>query len=65
MVASEGSLGTDGKFEYFVYASEVWRAPLDCPIRWDIPVRGGARWFSQSPNHSGCVDLMPMCDVDR
>ena len=45
---SEGHLTQDERFEYFVYNGEVFRAPLDCPIRVDVPIRNGARWFARS-----------------
>lgn len=48
MERSAGHITFDEKFEYFVYEGEVFRAPLDCPIRVDYPVRNGARWFARS-----------------
>ena len=48
MIKSEGHIAQDERFEYFVYQDEVYRAPLDCPIRCDVLVRNGARWFARS-----------------
>lgn len=45
---SSGHLAFDSKYEYLVYGGEVYRAPLDCPIRADVPIRNGARWFARS-----------------
>jgi hypothetical protein len=48
ITVSAGHLLNDERFEYFVYEGEVYRAPLDCPIRCDVPIRNGARWFARS-----------------
>ena len=41
---SEGHLLFAGRWEYFVVGDEVVRAPIDAPIRVDVPYRGGARF---------------------
>jgi len=40
---SEGHIGFSDAFEYFDYNGSIWRAPIACPIRLDVPIRNGAR----------------------
>jgi hypothetical protein len=41
---SQGHLLFADKWEYLVYGDDVLRAPIDNPIRVDVPIRNGARF---------------------
>jgi hypothetical protein len=45
MIQSKGHIAFAGRFEYFALDSgDIVRAPVECPLRCDVPVRNGARF---------------------
>jgi hypothetical protein len=47
MDKSQDHIAFAGRFEYFAFEGQVYRAPKECPIRCDRPVRNGARWVAR------------------
>lgn len=44
---SEGHIKFSNEFEYFVYNGSVYRAERKNPLRIDVPVRNGARFYAR------------------
>jgi hypothetical protein len=65
MNESDGHLAVDMRFEFFQWDGEVYRAPLECPMRVDVSVRNGARWFARTVTAAIALGMPePLCPCE-